>query len=96
MTGADSEWAAAMTSLRVSEKVRIKPSIRQHKEKEWDCRTVVQRIVFSFPQSVLMRTSYKTKEQEIRTQKKTVTFETPDDGLTEVESKHSEQDNLSG
>ena len=43
-----------------------------------------------------MKTSYKMKEQEIGTQKKTVTFEVPDQGLIEVESKNTEQDNLSG
>ena len=35
----DPEWAAAMASLTVSEKVRIKSSRRQHEEIEVDCRT---------------------------------------------------------
>ena len=61
------EWAAAMASLTVSEKVRIKPSKRQHEESERDCRTIVQQIVSLIPQSVLMKTSYKEKEQEIGT-----------------------------
>ena len=43
-----------------------------------------------------MRKSCKIKEQESWTQKKIVTFDTPDQGLIEVESKHSEQKNLSG
>ena len=80
-----SEWAAAMTSLTVSEKVRKKPSRRQHKENESDGWTVVQQLVSSIPQSVLMRTSYKEKEREIWTQKKTVAFEEPDQELIEVE-----------
>ena len=48
----DPEWAAAMALLTVSEKVRIKPSSRQHKETERDFRTVVQQLVSSIPQSV--------------------------------------------
>ena len=38
----DPEWAAAMVSLTVCEKVKIMPSRRQHKENERDCRTIVQ------------------------------------------------------
>ena len=38
LTRDDSEWAAAMVSLRVSEKVKIEPSRRQHKENEGVCR----------------------------------------------------------
>ena len=45
----DPEWAAAMESLRVSEKVKIMPSRRQHKEDEKDCRTIVQQLVSSRP-----------------------------------------------
>ena len=41
VTRDDPEWAAAMASLTVSEKVKIKPSRRQHKENEKDCRTIV-------------------------------------------------------
>ena len=41
VTTDDPELAAALASLTVSEKVRIKPSRRQHKENERDCRTVV-------------------------------------------------------
>ena len=55
------EWAAAMASLTISEKVRKKLSRRQHKENERDCRTVVQQLVSSITQSVLMRRSYKEK-----------------------------------
>ena len=81
-----------MASLTVSEKVRIKPSRRQHKE--MDCRTVVQQLVSSIPQRVLIRTSYKQKEQEIGTQRKTVTFEDPDQKWGEVE-ENPEQESLS-
>ena len=38
VTRDDLEWVAAMASLTISEKVRIKPSRRQHKENERDCR----------------------------------------------------------
>ena len=34
VTGDDPEWAAAMASLRVSEKIKVKQSRRQHKENE--------------------------------------------------------------
>ena len=47
-----SEWAAAMSSLTVREKVKITPSRRQHKENERDCRTVVKQLVSSTPQRV--------------------------------------------
>ena len=43
------EWAAAMVSLTVSEKVKIIPSRRQHNEKE--SRTIVQQLVSSMPQN---------------------------------------------
>ena len=65
VTRDDPEWAAAMTSLTVSEKVRIKPTRRQHEENEKDRGTVVQHLVSSIPQSVLMRPSFKKKEQGI-------------------------------
>ena len=77
VTGDDPDWAVAMASLTVSEKIRIKPSRRQYEENERDYWTIVQQLVSSIPQSVLMRTSYKEKGQEIGTQKKTVTFEDP-------------------
>ena len=83
-------------SLSVSEKVRIKPSRPQHRENERDCRMVVQQLVSSIPQSVLMRTSYNEKKQAIGTQKKTVTFEEPDKEWIEVESGNPEQENLFG
>ena len=41
VTRDDPEWAAAISSLTVSDKVRIKPSRRQHEESEQDCRTVI-------------------------------------------------------
>ena len=63
VTRDDPEWAAAMASLTVSEKVKIMPSRRQHKENERDCRTIVQQQVSSIPQDVLTSTSYKLKEQ---------------------------------
>ena len=75
VTRDDPEWAAAMASLTVCEKVKIMPPRRQHKETERDCRTIVQQLVFSVPQNVLKSTSYKRKEQGNDTQKKTVTFE---------------------
>ena len=68
------EWAAALASLTVSEKVNIMPSRRQHKENERDCRTIVQQLVSSIPHEVLTSTSYGQKEQGNDTQKKTVTF----------------------
>ena len=52
VTREDSEWAAAMSSLTVREKVKIMPSRRQRKENEMDCRTVVQQLVSSTPQRV--------------------------------------------
>ena len=88
-----SEWTAAMASLKVSEKVRIKPSRRQHKENERDCRTVVQQLVSSNPQSVLMKTSYKGNEQEIGTRRNPVTFGDPDQKWEEVE-QNPEQETL--
>ena len=47
----DPEWAAAMASLTACEKVKIMPSRRQHKENERDCRTIVQQLVSSIPQT---------------------------------------------
>ena len=38
VTRGDPEWAAAIASLTVSEKVKTKPSRRQHKENERECR----------------------------------------------------------
>ena len=85
VTRDDPEWAAAMASLTVTEKERIKLSRRQHEENERCCSTVVQQLVSSLPQSVLWKTSCKKKEQEIGTLKKTVTFEEPNQELIEVE-----------
>ena len=49
VTRDDPEWAAAMASLTVSEKVKIMPSRRQHKQNERDCRTIVQQLESSTP-----------------------------------------------
>ena len=53
VTRDDPEWAAAMASLTVSEKVKIMPSIRQHKDNERDCRSIVQQLVSSIPVGLL-------------------------------------------
>ena len=42
MTRDEPEWAAAMASLTISERVWIKPSRRQYKQNERDCITLVQ------------------------------------------------------
>ena len=67
-----------MASLTVSEKVKIMPSRRQHKENERECRTIVQQLVSLNPHEVLTSTSYRRKEQGNDTQKKTITFEDQD------------------
>ena len=95
VTRDDPEWAAAMASLTVSEKVKIKPSIRQHKDNERNCRSIVQQLVSSIPQEVLVSTSYRWKEQGNDTRAKTVTFE-DQDGEGEKVERELEQDNLSG
>ena len=95
VTRDDPEWAAAMASLTVREKVKIKPSIRQHKDNERDCRSIVQQLVSSIPQEVLMSTSYGRKEQGNDTRKKTVTFGDQDGERERIERK-LEQDYLSG
>ena len=85
MTRDDPEWAAAIASLTVSEKVKIMPSIRQHKDNERDCRSIVQQLVSSVPQEVLVSTSYGRKEQGNDTRTKTVTFEDQDGEGEKVE-----------
>ena len=95
VTRDDPEWAAAMASLTVSEKVKIKPSIRQHKDNERDCRSIVQQLVSSIPQEVLASTSYGRKEQGNDTRTKTVTFE-DQDGEGEKIERELEQDYLPG
>ena len=70
VTRDDPEWAAAVASLTVSEKLKIMPSRRQHKENERDCRTIFQQLVSSIPHEVLTSTSYDRKEQGNDTQKK--------------------------
>ena len=52
VTRDEPEWAAAMASVTVSEKVKIMPSRRQHKENERDCRTIVQQLVSSITHEV--------------------------------------------
>ena len=95
VTRDNQEWAAAIASLTVREKVKIMPSRRHNKEYERDCRTEVQQVVSSIPQDDLTSTSYKRKEQGNGTQKKTVTFEEQDKVGKEVE-RNLEQDYLSG
>ena len=53
VTRDDPEWTAAIASLTISEKIRIKPSRRQHRENERYCRTEVQQLVSLIPQRVL-------------------------------------------
>ena len=90
------EWAAAVASLTLSEKVKIITSIRQHKENERDCRTIVQQLVSSIPHVVSINTSYIRKEQGNDTQmKKTVTFVDQDKEGEKVE-RNLVQDCLSG
>ena len=95
VTRDETEWAAAMESLTVSEKIKILSSRRQHKENERDFRTIVQQLVSSIPQNVLTCTSCKQKEQVKGTQRKTVTFEDQDQKGEEVEQNLG-QESLSG
>ena len=95
VTRDDPKWAAAVASLTVSEKVKIMPSRRQHKENERDCRTIVQQLVSSIPHEVLTSTSYSRKQQGNDTQKETVTFEDQDKEGEKVE-RNLKQDCLSG
>ena len=95
VTRDDPEWAAAMASLTVSEKVKIMLSIRQHKKNERDCRTIVEQLVSSIPQNVLTSKSYKRKENVKGTQRKTVTFEDQNQKSKEVEQNLG-QESLSG
>ena len=95
VTRDDPEWAAAMASLTVREKVKIMPSIRQHKDNERDCRSIVQQLVSSIPQEVLMSTSYGRKEQDNDAREKTVTFK-DQDGEGEKVLRELEQGYLSG
>ena len=95
VTRNDPEWAAAMASLTVREKVKIKPSIRQHKDNERDCRSIVQQLVSSIPQEVLVSTSYGRKDQDNDAREKTVTFK-DQDGEGDKVLRELEQDYLSG
>ena len=95
VTRDDPEWAAAMASLTVSEKLKIMLSIRQHRDNERDCRSIVQQLVSSIPHEVLTSTSYGRKEQGNDTRKKTVTFEDQDRESEKIEQKLV-QDCLSG
>ena len=89
------EWAAAMASLTVSEKVKLMLSRPQHKENERHCRTIVEQLVSSIPQNVLTSKSYKRKEHVKGTQRKTVTFEDQNQKSEEVEQNLG-QESLSG
>ena len=95
VTRDDSEWAAATASLTNSEKIKIKPSRRQHKENERDCMSIFQQLLSSIPQNVSTSTSYKRKEQVKGTQRKTVTFEDQDHKGEEVEQNLG-QESVSG
>ena len=86
VTRDDPEWTAAVASLlTIKEKVKIMPSIQQHKDNERDCRSIVQQLVSSIPQEVLVRTSYGRKEQGNDTRTKTVSFEEQDGEGEKVE-----------
>ena len=85
LLGEERKVTAALTSLRVSGRVKLKPPRRQHKENEGDCRTISQQLVSSIPQNVLTSTSYKRKEQVKGTQRKTVIFEDQDQKGEEIE-----------
>ena len=89
VTRDDPEWAAAIASLTVSEKVLIKLSRRQHKEIDRVCKTVVQQLVSSILQSVQEKGIGGRDSEE-------VFFGAPDQGLIKAESKNLEQENLSG
>ena len=95
VTRDDPEWTAAVASLTIRENVEIMPSIRQHKDNKRDCRSIVQQLVSSIPQEVLVSTSYGRKEQGNDTRTKTVTFEDQDGEGEKVERKLL-QDCLSG
>ena len=95
VTRDDPEWTAAVASLTVSEKVKIMPSRRQHEENERDCRTIVQQLVSSIPQEILISTSYGQREQGSSKRKKTVTFVDQDKEGKKVE-QNLLQDYLSG
>ena len=64
VTRDDPEWAAVMASLTVSENVKIMPSIRQNKDNERDCRSIVQQLVSSKPHA---RNFYKYVTRSERT-----------------------------
>ena len=70
VTRDDPEWAAAVVSLTVREKVKIMPSRQQHEENERDCRAKVQQPVSSIPHEVLTSTSYGRREQGSNTRRK--------------------------
>ena len=95
VTRDDPEWAAAVASLTVREKVKIMPSRRQHEENERGCRTIVQQLVSSIPNEVLTSTSYGRKERGSNTRRKTVTFGDQDKEGEKVE-RNLVQDCLSG
>ena len=75
VTKDDSEWAAAMASLTISEKLKIMLSRRQHKENERDCGTIVQQIVSSLPPRGFKQYFIQTERTGERLTKETVTSE---------------------
>ena len=85
VTRDDPEWTAAVTSLTVSEKVKIMPSRREHEENQMDCRAIVQHLVSSIPHEILTSTSYGQKEQGSSKRMKTVTFVDQDNEGEKVE-----------
>ena len=95
VTRDDPEWTAAVASLTIREKVKIMSSIRQRQDNERDCRSIVQQLVSSIPQEVLVSTSYGRKEQGNDTRRKTVTFVDQDKEGEKVE-QNLLQDCLSG
>ena len=95
VTRDDPEWAAAVASLTVREKVKILPSRRQHEENERDCRAIFQQLVSSIPHEVVTSTSYGRKEQGSNKRRKTVTFVEQDTESEKVE-RNLVQDCLSG
>ena len=93
VTRDDPEWAAAMASLKVSEKVKIKPSRRQHKKNERDCRISATSILDTpkrFDEYII-----QTKRTGERDTKETITFEDHDQKGEEVEQNLG-QESLSG
>ena len=70
VTRDDPEWTAAVTSLTVSEKVKIMSSRRQHEENLRDCRTIVQQLVSSISQEILTSTFTEGKNRGAASERK--------------------------